>query len=368
MTVHQSKGLGFDLVIVPFGARDRSFGAPAAPALLAGEDWVLEPPLASVREAAGGPPEEAWQAAQARANFEQLCVLYVAMTRAAHALYMLVPAPPKSPSASRPADLLRERLGGDAAPPAAESGTRLLYEHGDRDWRLHARRAAADEAPRAAPAPTPVAWVAEPRRVEPSKESWSRTALRAAWLFEQEASDVRAFGSALHRLFQAVTWSDDLDIESVIAHWRAGSGEPEAVLRDAEIQFRACLAVPEIARCLARPAAGAEVWNEAAFDVVFDTGGERRILSGRFDRLVVERAADGRPARATVVDFKSDRVETGAQVAARAGEHEPQMRDYMRAAARLLGLPAESVQGRLVFTRPARIADVAPPACGGASA
>ena len=63
---------------------------------------------------------------------ESLCVLYVAMTRAVHALHMIIaPAKPNEKCLPKTfAGLLRATLA--AGPPAAGGVT--LYEHGDPQW------------------------------------------------------------------------------------------------------------------------------------------------------------------------------------------------------------------------------------------
>ena len=123
-----------------------------------------------------------------------------------------------------------------------------------------------------------------------------------------------------------------------------------------EAQFRRCLAQAEARACLARPsgATQSEVWREASFSFVRDGKSGPEIVSGRFDRLVVERDAAGRPKCATVVDFKSNRLQTDAALADKAGGYAGQMRDYAAAAATLLGLDPHHVTSVILFTRAGR--------------
>jgi hypothetical protein len=74
---------------------------------------------------------------------------------------------------------------------------------------------------------------------------------------------------------------------------------------------------------------------------------------------VLERDPAGRVARATVVDFKSDRVEGERELEARAAAHAGQMRDYAQAAARLFDLSPGAVATLLLFTRVGRVRPVA---------
>jgi len=358
MTIHQAKGLGFDGVIVPFMPLAPSFHRPKISGLLFGDDWVLMPPDEKILELAGGSPLAARERARADANFEQLCVLYVSMTRAKQALYLLVPTGAKRSSAVREADLLRERLA-TAPPPPKESGKpRRLYATGDEQWYAQAKKTRTTPPP-PAPPPLPIEYAVEIPRREPSKEHGEGQIRPAAWLFDAESGARRDFGSAIHRLFERIEWIEDADVESLIADWRNEFAGSVRFKDDVERQFRACVNSPEIRRRLSRPAdaARAEVWREAPFHVVIEADGARQLISGRFDRLVVERDATDAPTRATVFDYKSNIVETDDEIRAAAAEYSVQMRDYAQAAARLLGLSPSAVTTALLFTRPGRIVE-----------
>ncbi len=353
MTIHQAKGLGFDLVIVPFAANARSFEKPGDPELLAGADWVLDPPGHQALNAAAGWPLRALDAARADANFAQFCVLYVALTRAQRALYMIVPARAKQSHTVREADLLRERLAPDGKPGAGPGGLTQLFATGDSAWFKQPGKNVQATPTVHPPAPVCVTQAAEMARREPSKEQAEGRTFPAHWLFNVESGDVRAFGSAIHRLFQKIEWIEHADIDRIIAEWRGESAEPAHLLDNVEQQFRVCLANQEIRQRLARPAGAAqtEVWREAPFDLVLETEGERQLISGRFDRLVVERDAANRPLRATVFDFKSNRVDTKSALREAAEGYARQMADYARAAARLLNLQSAQVDIVMLFTR-----------------
>jgi ATP-dependent helicase/nuclease subunit A len=300
----------------------------------------------------------ALEAARAEENFAQLCVLYVALTRAKRALYLFVPEPPKKSSAVREADLLRERLAGETAAEDSIAGLPLLYSAGDRDWARAASAAkAAGPGPQGGGKPLPVPFAADPVRREPSKETAEGRALPAKWLFREEAGEVRAFGTALHRIFEKIEWIEECDMEALLRAWRAESMESEAVRRDVEKQFRNCIASPEVRAALSRPAgvARCEAWRETPFDYVRSVDGQEELITGRFDRVVIERDASGRAVRATVLDFKSNRVTDEADLRKTAAGYAAQMRDYSEAAARLFGLAPSAIRATLVFTRLARV-------------
>ncbi|HNX35258.1 MAG TPA: UvrD-helicase domain-containing protein [Kiritimatiellia bacterium] len=352
MTVHQAKGLGFDLVIVPFAANAKSFGSPGDPTLLADENWILEPPCNQALEAADGAPLRALEAARADANFAQLCVLYVALTRAQQALYMVIPQKGKTSKTIREADLLQARLAAGTDPSESAVGLTQLFAVGDAEWFTHPVKCGAGTQA-VAPAPVNVAYAAGIVRREPSKEHAEGRELPAHWLFKAESGDVRAFGSAIHRFFQKIEWVEDADIERIVAEWRLESAETPALLADVERQFRNCLANDAVRQWLAKPtrAAHAEVWREAPFELALNVEGEKQLMSGRFDRLVVERDVSGHPVRATIIDFKSNRITSEKELQEAADGYSAQMTYYATAAARLLAISAAQITTVLLFTR-----------------
>jgi ATP-dependent helicase/nuclease subunit A len=136
MTVHQSKGLEFDVVVLPelagtmtrqarqtIAMKEDATAAPKAMLRYTGTDfWHYLP-----RE---------WQQAfgghAAGLMTESLCLLYVAITRARHSLHMIVP-PAERPDFKNKtaASLLYHALRCDADPTAGES---IWYESGDPRW------------------------------------------------------------------------------------------------------------------------------------------------------------------------------------------------------------------------------------------
>jgi ATP-dependent helicase/nuclease subunit A len=360
MTIHKSKGLEFDLVILPdLGGTQSMSQARTQSALIHRNSASLRPEwslLAPHKDVVRRDPvlNKVLQEADESAAFEQLCVLYVAMTRAKSGLYLLIEPPGKS---FTPAALLTSTLSDPTRPvePAA-SGPRIWYENGPGDWYTrHPILSPATPPSPVAETPSIVAVPASsahPRleRQEPSRQE--ETLRKAVWLFDPINRDVLLFGSALHELMAQLEWADTADPTQIVQAWPGPTLYPPAVCRDAVRQFQDSLARPDIRRSLSRPESrtDCELWREKGFDVVL----EGKWVSGKFDRVVMTRNAQGEIEEALILDFKTNRI-TAAETAATAAHYVRQMETYRQALARLIRFPAPRIRCILLFTHPGTV-------------
>lgn len=363
MTVHKSKGLGFDVVLLP-DLEGRKL-AQAREGLAVHKradrsvDWVL-----------ALPPKLFWQQdevlaghmreAEAEACYEKLALLYVAMTRAKRAMYVIVEPVGTSESQNYPR-LLAHALGREAGVMrVGELGLPGTWSSGDANWfenlPVSNRGQDAEFAPR-----IPALLQSEPvRRPAPlaRRPSGEKSGtLPAAQLFTFERYAAAEFGSAVHAMLAEIEWVESADpLADVAATLEAAAG---AASRSALAEALACVQAPELASVWARPAAPArgEVWRERAFEVVLD----HQWVTGVFDRVVVVRDAAGRPTHATVFDFKTDDVKGEGGIATALQRHTAQLEIYRRVVAVLAGVKRENVAAKLVLTRGRRLVMVWPP-------
>jgi len=390
MTVHQAKGLEFDVVVLP-ELDVRLIGQPpqvvvSRPGPAQPMDRVLRYVGQDLRPLLPKAFREMFDQHDRRAVEEALCVLYVAMTRAAHALHLVV-NPSSASEKSLPATMagvLRAALtdGKRLEPGTVGQEDRhscLSYEVGDPDWfrRVEAKRAEAAVLPEeAAAAPLRVELAPAPKRPtrglerrSPSQlEGGARVSLAQRLQLDTARSLQR--GTLIHAWFQEIEWLDqgepsDQRLREVAAACVAWA---EFDVTGALALLRRALEAPAIRAALTRatyqkPAASGavtpihsgpglaaprwEVWRERAF-VLRE---EDTILSGSIDRLVALYDGD-RAVGADVIDFKTDVVppDDPAALAARIEYYRPQLAAYRRAAARLLGLDPGRVSARIVFT------------------
>ncbi|MEI6861269.1 MAG: 3'-5' exonuclease, partial [Verrucomicrobiota bacterium] len=339
MTVHKAKGLGFDLVILPDleGQRlaQRRKGLAVHRNAAREVEWVLDLPSTLLAEGDGVLAAHV-AGEEADAAYEALCVLYVAMTRAKRAMFIIT-GPPKAMSRSHNfPKLLQETLGEtwSAGDPAWFASLERGEGLGSPVPATGGRR---DGLEPLAGAPGLVRLVAR----RPSGEQ--PTTRDGAALFAPESGAGMEFGSAVHALLSEVEWGGAEVAAKLATIWRERGG-PAAVADTA----LACLRATALAGVWTKPDTRAEVWRERAFEAVLDGAW----VTGVFDRVVITRDTADQVTGATVFDFKTDAVPDAAR-------HAGQMGLYRGAAALLLGLPETAVRAELVFTATQERAEIA---------
>ena len=133
MTVHQAKGLQFDIVVLPELDVGMTGQTPqivvSRPEPTGDIERICRYVPKGLRSLLPAGFQEMFSTQEQQVVEESLCVLYVAMTRAIHALHMII-APSKDNERTIPstwAGLLRAALtNGQTTAPAT-----VLYEHGD---------------------------------------------------------------------------------------------------------------------------------------------------------------------------------------------------------------------------------------------
>jgi ATP-dependent helicase/nuclease subunit A len=353
MTIHKSKGLGFDVVVLPdlegnSLATRRRDGLAVQRTAERAVDWVLDMPPKLFHEhddvLAAHVAEE-----EADAAYEKLCLFYVATTRAKRAMYLITkPVKETSTSANFPR-LLAETLGTARPMDSAQVGAwacDAVYAEGDAEW-FESISCVVDSADVTTGVKSIEAVQVEGVTRHPAHTPSGTKAgvVSGSALFGAASAGAASFGTAMHKAFAAVEWGGVTP--EVLAAWNA-DGLGETVVAEA----RACLESSGLAGVF-KSQPGAEVWRERMFEIVLDCAW----ITGVFDRVVLNRDADGHVIAATVYDFKTDRVSPGAEMDV-AARYAGQMAVYRKAAARLAGLQETRVRCVLVLTVPRSTVEV----------
>ncbi len=363
MTMHKSKGLEFDAVILPYAGtkavddtRDINYFITDD-----GQSMLLKPGSKSDWEQLSPVfPELAsrWQQNQRREAYN---LLYVAATRARHANYIICHGaelcsaskdeesgdiiPTWKAAARSMGGLIRQVatiLGDEEKSPLGKiTQNQLIYTQGEPDWFDELQQEASKTALPAA-ATTPLgAAIPLRRRTNPSTLAKAEDKQAA-----EDATDFKPlqrpagpggaeFGTSVHKAWEEITW-----LNAPLPSW---FNQPAT---DEQKVVAAALQQPEIAALFTRRL-GQEVYNEQPLEAITD---KNEWLSGTIDRLVLTIDAGGTTTAAHIIDFKTNQLDPTKEESydALKTEYLPQMTEYRKHVAKALNLPESAVAASLL--------------------
>ena len=363
MTVHRSKGLEFDVVVLPelyaslapeggdvlIPERDPDTGrvVQVYPSI-SKEKLELFPEVKAV--------DQELRAAELR---DGLSVLYVALTRAKYALHLILP--PEGGTKKHGAGLIREALALDDE-KAGDAG--VLLERGNSRWfdqlegkaePMEKKKPPKETDPSApflrASATGPGRNLA--RHSPSSLEGGNRVDLSFA--LRLDATPALQRGEVVHAWCGEIEWSEDWtgdnDVLREIARERA-PGIPDDQVTSLIAEFRGWIEAKPIRSALSRdgfspePDTVVHVENERPF--IRRVGDE--IQEGFIDRLVLIQR-EGRVVRAEILDFKTDTIDPDDEemLVARTVHYRPQIVAYCDVVREQYGLAEGDVTGKLAF-------------------
>ncbi len=341
MTIHKSKGLEYDMVIIPFLGSQNALDTVKAGVIevcnptakfpvVREESFLMRLPAAGIRTASGNERlKESDDVRRAERAYEELCTWYVAMSRAKHALHIFSQLPnpdnKKNPAADCPSiTLLMKWLLGDKR------------SWGNENWLVDFRPTRAATEPVVLPAAIAVSERMRPLlKSRPSDEGHGH--LPAAVVFGER--DAAGLGTAVHALFEETEWVD--------GKW--SPPEHETVDHEALRLFRECMAVQEVRQLFTRPSGNAKVWRERRFDVTLDG----QWISGCFDRVVIHREGDA-VTKVELIDFKTDTCEANELPK----KYAAQLSSYRKVLSRMLTVDESAISPFLIHVRSGTVVPV----------
>lgn len=361
MTIHKSKGLTFDMAILPDLEGNSLHTVRKGIGVKRDADreveWVYDLPqkaITEVDETLG----EFRKDREAEAAYEALCKYYVAMTRARYANYLITNPRKRNSFSENFVKMLNVALEDNAhEDQIGRLPVDILYRSNlpTSNVRWFEEYQMENGEP-----PTTVLRKRPPvssprRRVNRRTPSGSDKAqVTPRLLFSRDGKNAREFGTLVHALFEDIEWIEDFQMEKAKKKWMQLPGWTPDVLQSAIEHTLSCVTRPAVSNLLRRPTPQSECWREKSFEVLLDD----EWLSGTFDRVIIERDMFDNVVTAQIIDFKTDRVSSPEERQATVEIYRPQMETYREVLQRMLGIRARRIRMSLVFTRTGDVAEV----------
>jgi ATP-dependent exoDNAse (exonuclease V) beta subunit len=392
MTVHKAKGLEFDVVVFPIPQRSSSWSG-SIPAIVTGRETPTSPINfvtryhgKKIRKLLSKEVQQLFEEELQRDIREAMCVLYVALTRAAHATHVIVTSNAK-PDHKSAAGLLIATVCPDST---ATEG--LLYEAGDPNWhqRKSESEASSDDqlnSPTKPPGqfelaqfylPADAALVHRPLvvRARSGRGSLHESPSHLAGGDETTINALMPTMSGQHLeqrellrcCFDLVQWLDQHvptaeQLEIYLREQHPSSDPKPAIAQFLEVikqdSIRKLLSLNAYqslhlaqfspADSLGLEASRLEVQTARRFSMSTPSG----MLDGVIDRLVLIYEGD-RLIGADVIDLKTERLDSSL-LQTKIAFYAPQFEAYRRAVADFTGLPLAKIAVRVVFLQAAQV-------------
>ncbi len=376
MTIHKSKGLEFDAVVIPLrsGRHDQLVGRP--PKVITGRPSPTEPIDVVTRHV--GKETQALLPKSVQKLFsdhdsqvirEAMCLLYVALTRAVHATHVILDPSTKLRSATAASVVLSTVTDKDRD----EDDGLLVHQRGNLNWHQayssETPENQSDSTERAGDSSFYLPSDASLGEHSITQETTSGRGIANRFpsasgkllgntfgdrLRPRQNQRGTAVGSLLHACLEQVDWLDQSEPPTdEILMTRLGKINPDPNLVESAIKkFRNAVQQPNIKELLSHnkqmsqdEASELIVLSEHRFSVETESG----LLSGSIDRLILTYVS-GQLARAEIIDFKSDDV-TAETAPDRAGSYRLQMDAYAEAVSSVFNLPEDRISQTIVFTK-----------------
>ena len=355
MTIHASKGLEFDAVILPH--LESALKRTPDIVVKRKEDQLPGSIFPYRNEKIQRLLPDRYQAAVQETTAEQLqevlCVLYVAMTRAAQALYLIGPSQPKAP---KEVPVTLAGLIQMAVQGCYESaGDCIVHESGSRDW--YAASVNREEFNDSRP-PMPAGL----NRKRTSDEQLLPTAspssleggeyFNASALLRPPSHDALSFGTLVHQLFEEIEWwkSEEADqyLQRLDERKISWDDSLRGILRkihdSTEVSY---VLTPDFYNDL--PSFNGVdqllVKTESAVTSIVDG----KLIRGFADRIVLGMRG-GEIIAADIVDYKTDVLgEMNELLSDRTCHYQPQIAAYKATIAQMLKIDVSLISARLLF-------------------
>lgn len=338
-TIHRSKGLEYDVVIL-INNDKKNFTEKNIKAYRNENqevEWVLEPFKKDFMQSLDKTSDFFAQTQQEN-HFSSLCKLYVAMTRAKKALYMMSDF--DGAQNTTPVDFLKTYLSDSREEKVLFTNKTfsVLWETGDVDWHNSIKKNSDRNAKSLTDRTKYTIPLYKPTHnrlsdFTPSKGAKNQTELRV-----NTDRSGKKIGQLAHHAFEQIDWYEssskfESQLNKIIA---------PSILE----LVKACFENKNIHEMFQKPDKPCILWKEKAF-----TLSENQILiNGIFDRVHIFIDKNNHYEKAQIIDFKTDSISEDFTYLQAIEKHQRQLESYQNALSKLLTLDKGKIETYLLLT------------------
>ena len=366
MTVHQAKGLEFDIVVLPdllgpFVEGHDTF-LYRRPSIESDIDLVCR--YMGKDSGRSFLPNEflpLFDEFEDRKARESFCVLYVAMTRAVHALHVFLPAGMQTMKSSKghAGYLIKDAF----APGVKLEPAKTMFEMGDRHWFQNDPDFKAPLAAELPATPKPRLAKSKPQSrhfetLAPSQLGSDRFVRLGSRLTRPDNS-AKDYGTVIHLWLSRVKWSNaGLPTDAVLRDLAAPYAK-QVDVDEALAKFKLMVTSEPLANILDQdqyvtdlrattPSLPTDFDVEVRLEQRVAGKDQNQIFTGIVDRLIMVRSG-GKLVAAEIIDFKTETTSAAGETTEKQERYETQMSAYRRIVASSLCIDIDSVTSRLVY-------------------
>ena len=375
MTVHKSKGLSFDAVVVC----DLDQPIWKSPKLMEHHEDPCLPPVCVGMYAGDYLDKTIPEYGIMRKELHQdqvndaLCLLYVAMTRAKHALHMVIPSRNSKHHLKTLDGLLLQVIGEQQMQEPNKivwiaDGSNDQW-HADLDDQKQDNSQASIKHFSINPPDEALCYLGQGIAYASPSSLEGGGKIKISDRFKGNTNSGLCWGTVVHNWFEEIEWFEETlpSVESLIesAPFEEAQQLGYKQLRAAALSFIEALSNKKIQGLLAKPQGRVAVFQEQTFALRVARGTqfasvamkEHTDIQGSIDRLVVFYDDNGKPRRAEVIDWKTDDFDPD-ELEGKVKYYSPQLAAYSLAVSKLLGLDLEAVTARLVFLKTRDVVEI----------
>ena len=342
-TIHKSKGLEYDVVVLINNDKqtktiDKIQGYRNQKQSI---EWILEPFNKKVMRELPEASKLLKQATEQN-QYSSLCTLYVAMTRAKQALYMISDF--TKLNSGSPLGFVKEALGSDTEKKDLFSETKfsVLWDSGDPNW--YSKLASKTPAP--AEKAKEEIHSFNPTHKRLNNLTASRKNSNTKLFLSGKNRFARSFGEKVHLAFQKIDWYENQGA-SIKDITKTLSPSIQKLIDE-------CFNEKEIQSFFKEPDEDYVLWKEKSFSYCH----RQTLISGTFDRVHLFKNSHGEYYRAEIIDFKTDLINGKNTLEEATEKHVSQIKVYHEALSKLIKIDKKAIQSFLLFTSAKKIVSI----------